>query len=450
MDEVHHQQITSNIISAIHDKIEPISTESECIKRYPNYAVADKRVLEALLFYAPIGVHHIIDTIRIGHQRLTKKNMVSEFANIGINIPNGFDLTLLNDPVYQFCKTVQRLPHWRLPRVDDLCFAKSATANSMHDPAPYVACMLMGSQCRSWKNLGIGVAQGNHIVTGVGSVRLKNPGIVYNPLADRNRDSPNSWVRECKNLFDQSLALLHTKKQRAAAYSFGMTYACISQNKKAIQGSAKCNAKVSNSQISWGDHELWLEVMQVSEMAASLHTIKEGGDFLLKVRSFHAAALQFAVAALARHFKTMDIVPVPQQRCAFVVVHYTGKMELSAETLEMSTDYFLEKCADSSLDVFSPPECCKPSASAIAKVKQAALEMERYKDDSFHYFATATRALKKDINTKNAFIGAHDRISDVSKQISLTTMLRNAIHPHPNGAHNDTAVVWQQFLQDVG
>jgi hypothetical protein len=306
--------------------------------------------------------------------------------------------------------------------------------------------MLMGSQCLSWKNLGIGVAQGNHIVTGVGYVRLKNPGIVYNPLADRNRDSPNSWVRECRSMFDQSLALLHTKKTRADAYTFGMSYDCISQSKKA----SPCNTKISTAQISWGDHELWGEVLHVSEMAASLHTIKEGGDFLLKVRLFHGPALQFAVAALARHFKTMDIVPVPQQRCSFVVVHYTGKRELSAETLEMSTNYFLEKCADSTLDVFSPPECCRPSASAIAKVKQAALEMERYKDDSFHYLATATRALKKDIHTENAFIGAHDRISDVSKQISLTTMLRNAIYPHPNGAHNDTAVVWQQFLQDVG
>jgi hypothetical protein len=482
---------------------------------YPAYIVPDPHILEVLLWYAPVGVEHVVDAILVGHLKLTKHNVVSEFRKIGIPVPKGFDLTLLNDPVYHFCQTVKRLPAWRLPGVDDCCFATTATANSMNDPAPYVACMLMGSKCRSWTKIGTGIKEGNRVVTGVGHVRLKNPGIIYNPMAVRDSDAPNSWISECKRLFNQSLKLMHTRKSRVvslprsiggivkiknAGFNIGIGYGCMSHNwrehedreeglnpsdeqqeadqaaeddwfshfdtqftqpsiertlgtrllPRSIQFKQRVGGKsMGTADISWGDHELWGQVLHVSQMAACLHTIEEGGDFLLKVRIFHASEIQFTVAALARHFTSVDLVPVPQHRACFVLVHYIGKKQLSEETLAVSTKYFLEQCADSTMETFNPPDCCRPTAEVLDKANEAAAAMEVYKDDTFHIFASAVRALKKDIKIKNAFTAARGRIQDVTDQISLTTQLRNAMQSN-KAAHGEASRVWEAFMADIG
>ena len=479
---------------------------------YPAYIVPDPHILEVLLWYAPVGVEHVVDAILVGHLKLTKHNVVSEFRKIGIPVPKGFDLTLLNDPVYHFCQTVKRLPAWRLPGVDDCCFATTATANSMNDPAPYVACMLMGSKCRSWTKIGTGIKEGNRVVTGVGHVRLKNPGIIYNPMAVRDSDAPNSWISECKRLFNQSLKLMHTRKSRVvslprsiggivkiknAGFNIGIGYSCMSHNwrehedeiydedeeiywnnvfedwwyrrfdaqftqpsiertlgtrllPRSIQFKQRVGGKsMGTADISWGDHELWGQVLHVSQMAACLHTIEEGGDFLLKVRIFHASEIQFTVAALARHFTSVDLVPVPQHRACFVLVHYIGKKQLSEETLAVSTKYFLEQCADSTMETFNPPDCCRPTAEVLDKANEAAAAMEVYKDDTFHIFASAVRALKKDIKIKNAFMAARGRIQDVTDQISLTTQLRNAMQSN-KAAHGEASRVWEAFMADIG
>jgi hypothetical protein len=551
---------------------------------YPAYIVPDPHILEVLLWYAPVGVEHVVDAILVGHLKLTKHNVVSEFRKIGIPVPKGFDLTLLNDPVYHFCQTVKRLPAWRLPGVDDCCFATTATANSMNDPAPYVACMLMGSKCRSWTKIGTGIKEGNRVVTGVGHVRLKNAGIIYNPMAVRDSDAPNSWISECKRLFNQSLKLMHTRKSRVvslprsiggivkiknAGFNIGIGYGCMSHNwrehegdhdpgttdgsgygpphnqqgneddeqegdeeyaeydpdedpdydpdaqdpdaaadnrqksadnqgeqregeekygrnyennpeegddfaadevdelgdfddrmhdrsvrtrllPRSIQFKQRVGGKsMGTADISWGDHELWGQVLHVSQMAACLHTIEEGGDFLLKVRIFHASEIQFTVAALARHFTSVDLVPVPQHRACFVLVHYIGKKQLSEETLAVSTKYFLEQCADSTMETFNPPDCCRPTAEVLDKANEAAAAMEVYKDDTFHIFASAVRALKKDIKIKNAFTAARGRIQDVTDQMSLTTQLRNAMQSN-KAAHGEASRVWEAFMADIG
>jgi hypothetical protein len=479
---------------------------------YPAYIVPDPHILEVLLWYAPVGVEHVVDAILVGHLKLTRHNVVSEFRKIGIPVPKGFDLTLLNDPVYHFCQTVKRLPAWRLPGVDDCCFATTATANSMNDPAPYVACMLMGSKCRSWTKIGTGIKEGNRVVTGVGHVRLKNAGIIYNPMAVRDSDAPNSWISECKRLFNQSLKLMHTRKSRVvslprsiggivkiknAGFNIGIGYSCMSHNwrehedeiydedeeiywnnvfedwwyrrfdaqftqpsiertlgtrllPRSIQFKQRVGGKsMGTADISWGDHELWGQVLHVSQMAACLHTIEEGGDFLLKVRIFHASEIQFTVAALARHFTSVDLVPVPQHRACFVLVHYIGKKQLSEETLAVSTKYFLEQCADSTMETFNPPDCCRPTAEVLDKANEAAAAMEVYKDDTFHIFASAVRALKKDIKIKNAFTAARGRIQDVTDQMSLTTQLRNAMQSD-KAAHGEASRVWEAFMADIG
>jgi hypothetical protein len=190
-------------------------------------------------------------------------------------------------------------------------------------------------------------------------------------------------------------------------------------------------------------------VLQVSEMAACLHTIEEGGDFLIKVRIFHASEIQFTVAALARHFTSVDLVPVPQQKASFVLVHYIGKKQLSEECRAVSTKYFLEQCADSTMEVFNPPDCCRPTAEVLAKANEAAAAMEVYKDDTFHIFASAVRALKKDIKIKNAFTAARGRIQDVTDQMSLTTQLRNAMQSN-KAAHGEASRVWEAFMADIG
>jgi hypothetical protein len=219
---------------------------------------------------------------------------------------------------------------------------------------------------------------------------------------------------------------------------------------RSIQFKQRVGGKsMGTADISWGDHELWGQVLHVSQMAACLHTIEEGGDFLLKVRIFHASEIQFTVAALARHFTSVDLVPVPQHRACFVLVHYIGKKQLSEETLAVSTKYFLEQCADSTMETFNPPDCCRPTAEVLDKANEAAAAMEVYKDDTFHIFASAVRALKKDIKIKNAFTAARGRIQDVTDQISLTTQLRNAMQSN-KAAHGEASRVWEAFMADIG
>ena len=461
-----HDHIAHNILTAmsIHSQTPPFIEKRDVDGRpdldagdttvhhaeCPSYAVPDTHVLEALLFYTPQRVHYIMDEIRVGHQKLTKQNRVDEFRKINIVVPAGYDLLLLNDPVYHFCVSMRKLKSFHLPDVNATCFAKSATANSANDPAPYVACMLMGSQCKHWTNIGIGIEEGKTTITGVSHLRVHNKSIVYNRLANRSRDSPDSWVHECLSMYQQSLNLLGTEK----GFDVGFSYDCSSQVYKQRTGvdASKTSKGQGSLQSSWGDHEAWNEVLQVSEMAACLRTIKTGGNFLLKVRIFHNPETQFAVAALANFFDKMEIVAVPQQRCCFVIAYFTGKKNLSSEILDAGTRYFLSECADSTLRVFSPPECCKPSKQSLKLVMDAALEMKVYKDNSFHYFSMAVRALLKNRNLENVFMNTNGRIAGVKNQVSLTDRLRSAISPrtHGHGAHDNAEASWIQFLQDMG
>ena len=453
-----HDQLTVHILKAMGttslvDKDmcsdEHHACTTELISRYPDYAVPDEHVLESLLFYSPLCVHRIIDEIRVGHQRLTPANVVSEFEKIGVTVPLGTDLSTLNDPVYHFCECVKKLKTFRMPTADDYCFAKSATADSNNDPAPYVGCLLMGSECRKWNKSGIGILEDQNIVTGVGHLKVKNDCIVFDPLADRNRDAANSWVRQCKSLFDQSLVVLNERE----GFSVGMSYDCSSQQHKKRDNNGDASKSTTGKdllQISWGDHESWNNMLQVSEMAGCLHKIAVGGDFLLKVRIFRRPETQFTVAVLANFFENMEIVANPKQRACFVIVYFTGKKHLSPDELTQATNYFLCNCADSTLEVFTPPDFCRPSPIALEKVAHAALQMKCYRDDSFHYFATAVRALKKNKHVINAFVNAGTRLSGIDIQINLTNDLRKAVYPHQKGKHMGDSYVWLKFLEDVG
>ena len=188
---------------------------------YATYARPDVAVCEALLYYAPPAVHQILDVIHLGHERMNPGNKTDEFAKIGITLPVQFkgralqNGRLLNDPVYQFCKALKKFPEgtWKIPSELDQCFSVSATANSNSNPAPYVAFQVLETHCKNWKNVGIGVGVGyndpSKLVTGVGHNSLKNDGVCYDPLAQRNRDLPNSWKNQGRSIFDQMSLLLN-------------------------------------------------------------------------------------------------------------------------------------------------------------------------------------------------------------------------------------------------
>ena len=433
---------------------------------HATYAIPDIAVCEAMLYYAPKGVHDIVDTIRIGHSRLNKDNTVDEFARIGVQVPGHITITgrhnELNDPVYQFCKAIGRFPKgsWELPVKEDRCFAVSATANSGHDPAPYVAFQLLGTKCNKWTNLGIGVGAGykdpGKLVTGVGHCPLKNRGVCYDPMAQRNRDHSNSWKDQGRSIFDQMSELLKvsTRGGMKNMYTKGYMYGCISQNFAASDATSQENSykqQQQHTQISWGNHEPWLQVLQVAEMAVILHSITDGGSVFLKIRIFHDSQTQYMCALLASLFETFDIVPVPQQRCGFVLVHYKNKNKISEANLTEITSYLLDRCVDSTAEVFHPPQFCQPTTEALHKVAIASCEMQRYKDDSLHFIASAVRALKYDKQIQNAFTNAGVRIPDVSSQISMTTKLRNEMyrHRHVKGEHDDQSA-WMVFMRDIG
>jgi hypothetical protein len=433
---------------------------------YPLYATPDTKVLRALLYYVPMRVHNIIFDIRTGRPKLTDHNRVEEFKNIGIEIPLSYPLKDLNQPVYHFCQNIKKLKSFHLPGANAKCYTKSATADSGNDSGPFVGMKLMGSKCHDWNNTGIGISEGRSIVTGVSQIRNKNPSILYSKLMNRNRDSTNSWVSACKSFYDQSMHLLGAEEGFNGSYDAGFSYDCASQTFCKRTGVDAGTDRQGHDviQSSWGDHEAWDQVLQASEMAGCLRLIKPGGNFLLKLRIFQNSETHFAVAALARFFDSMEMVAVPQQVCGFALAYFTGKKNLSSEVFELGTEYFLSQCADSTLRVFRPPECCQPTEESLTKVMEAGLEMTMYKDDTFHYFSMAVRALLEDMNQVNVFLHTKGRISSEKHQISLTHRLRDAMLPrtygpagHGYNAHaahsketHQKEAIWTQFLQDMG
>jgi hypothetical protein len=206
-DPPTHEEVVETVTDAIMSSLPT--------KPLPNYALPAMRVVEALMFYAPKSVHKIIDVIRTGHGPLTASNARELVQNLGVTLPADYDMRLINDPVYQYLKAVKRLgPKFVVPGPDAHCWSVSTTANSGNDPAYTIVCKILGSECTNWINLGTAIKDGNKLVTGVGHMRLKNPAIVYDPHATRERDSPDNWRKMCLSLYRQLLTRVTPSKRR--------------------------------------------------------------------------------------------------------------------------------------------------------------------------------------------------------------------------------------------
>jgi len=445
----------------------------EQTRPYSTYALPDVAVCEALLYYAPPEVNKIIDAIRIGHHRLKPGNKVDEFASIDINLPlrfrgqTLFDGKLLNDPVFQFCKAIKKFPEgtWKIPSENDRCFAVSATANSDSNPAPFTAFQVLETQCTSWTNVGIGVGAGykdpSKLVTGAGHNPLKHNGVLFDPWAQRNRNQPNSWITQGRSIFDQMSLLLNVHSDGGKMknqYTKGYLYGCVSHNFSESDATSQQTSQQNshkeheNTPISWGNHEAWSQMLQVSEMAVILHSISEGGSVFLKIRIFHDAKTQYVCALFASFFESFDIVAVASNRESHVLVHYNKKKRISEDDLTIITTFLLDHCVDSTMEVFHPPlKCYEPTTLALNKVDIAACEMQKYKDENFHILACAVRALKNNKNIPNAFTSISARISDIRTQISLTGQLRGAMYPKNQlkGIPSELSA-WRSLITDIG
>jgi hypothetical protein len=368
---------------------------------HATYAVPTKEVAAALMYTAPPVVQNMALAIRIGHHRLKEDNKSEEFRKIGIDFPGPYTGSHdnVNDPVYQFSKAALQFPTgtWEIPGPSDCCFAVSATANSNHDPAPYVALKIMGSKCDHWTKVGVGVCkEGDNgyqdcdtLVTGVGHCKLKHSGVSFNPTAQRNSDQPNSWKDMGHSMFHQLMKLLAVPVDQSAGsnrYTKGYMYGCTSQNYAESHAASQQmgNRGHGHLQSSWGCHEAWLQVLQVAEMAVILHSIADGGSVFVKVRIFQSAATKYVCALLASLFETFEVVPVPQQVCGFVLAHYGKKRAIAKQDVAAITNYLLEQCLDSTAMVFAPPRCLAVTKEALYKVETASCAMEKYKDDSLH------------------------------------------------------------------
>ena len=439
---------------------------------YSTYARPDVAVCEALLYYAPPAVHEILDAIRIGHHHLKPGNKVDEFASIDINLPLRFrgqtlsNGKLLNDPVFQFCKALKKFPEgtWKIPSEKDRCFSVSATANSNSDPAPYVAFQVLETQCENWRNVGFGVGAGyndhSKLVTGVGHNPLKNDGVCYDPMAQRNPDLPNSWKTQGRSIFDQMLVLLKVSNGGGMKnkYTNGYMYGCISHNFAESDATSQQTSQRNshkeheNTQISWGNHEAWSSMLSVSEMAVILHSIADNGSVFLKIRIFHDAKTQYVCALFASFFESFDLVTVASDRESHVLAHYRHKKKMSQEDLTTMTSFLLDNCVDSTMEVFNTPlKCYEPTILALKKVEIAACEMQKYKDENFHILACAVRALKNNKNIPNAFTCISASISDIRTQISLTGQLRGVMYPKNQlkGMPSELTA-WRILLNDIG
>jgi hypothetical protein len=254
------------------------------------------------------------------------------------------------------------------------------------------------------------------------------------------------------SIFNQMMLLLHPNGKKM--YTKGYMYGCISQNfTESDTELSQCGShkKHNNLQSSWGTHEAWLQILQVAEMAVILHSIAEGGSVFLKIRIFQKTATQYMCALFANLFDSFDIVPVPQQLCGFVLVHYKDKKTITPTQLTEITSYLLDS-VDSKMEIFHPPLWCQPTIENLKKVEIASTEMERYRDDSLHFMKCAVEELKIDTHKQNVFATASSRIPYVSDQISMTNKLRNAMFSSHHKAGNRSASheIWESFMNDFG
>ena len=115
------------------------------------------------------------------------------------------------------------------------------------------------------------------------------------------------------------------------------------------------------------------------------------------------------------------------------------------------TDFLLDHCVDSTMEVFHPLQCCQPTELSLHKVDIAACAMQKYKDGNFHILACAVRALKNNKNMPNAFTSIAARISDIRTQISLTGQLREAMYPkHQLKGMPSELSAWRILINDIG
>jgi hypothetical protein len=439
-----------------------VQSTTDRMSSYATYAIPDDSVCEALLYYAPTNVHDIIDMIRLGHTHLNSHNKVDEFNRIGVQLPAHIDQRTLNDPVYQFCKSIRQFPPgtWTVPIKEDFCFSVSATANSSSDPAPFVAFKVLNTQCKHWTNVGIGVGAGYNdpakLVTGVGHQPLKNKGVCFDPMAQRNRDHANSWKMQGRSIFNQMISLLGVSNEKSNMknkYTKGYMYGCISHNFTESDATSQHHKEHDNTNVSWGNHEPWLQILQIAEMAVILHSIADGGSAFLKIRIFHDAQTQYMCALFASFFETFDLVPVSAKVNGHVLAHYKNKIKINEVNLDIITTFLLDHCVDSTMEVFRPPLWCEPTIEALQKVDNVSCLMKRYKYDSFHILATAVRTLKRNKMIENAFTSIESRIPQTQTQISMTTKLRNEMFPNPHHQsieERNAHVVWQTFIHDIG
>ena len=125
---------------------------------------------------------------------------------------------------------------------------------------------------------------------------------------------------------------------------------------------------------------------------------------------------------------------------------------MSDEDLTKITEFLLDHCVDSTMEVFHPPlKCYEPTILALKKVDVAACEMQKYKDGNFHILACAVRALKNNKNIPNAFTCIAARIPDIRTQISMTGQLRQAMYPKNQLKGQPCELnAWRTLINDIG
>ena len=240
-------------------------------------------------------------------------------------------------------------------------------------------------------------------------------------------------------------------------YTKGYMYGCISHNFAESDETSQQHSQPNphqeheNRKISWGNHEPWLQVLQVAEMAVILHSIADGGNVFLKIRIFHDAQTQYMCALFASFFESFDLVPVASKVNGHVLAHCRNKIKINEVDLMKITTYLLDRCVDSTMEMFHPLQCCQPTTQALQKVEFASRVMQHYKDDSFHILASAVRAIKRNKMIDNAFTSIHDRIPDIGTQISMTNKLRNEMYPqHQLKGKPGEKNAWRTFIDDIG
>lgn len=370
-------------------------------------------VKQALMYILPDKFTDIIWTMAQGHsgnqinesyQNYINSLFQTNFEKDRVRLKNLHKSTL-NNPTYFFLEALGKSGlSCMIPGREHTCLAISATANSMHEPAPFEAIKLISKDFdeNNWTRWGVahGTTQ-KDCLTGVSSESPKNICVLY----DENTPD-HGFVEMTRRMKTQMCDEINDQK-----FDYMFMHGCIHR-----QYLKNAEGKVGPS---WNSiqHEKWLNCLQLAEMATAVEKLPVGGNLCVKVRIMELETTHVPVAAVAKLFKLCEIIAVTGQHSHYGLVMFCDKSD-EKETVLKKLSEDLCNCASGTC----PPllELLKSGVDlkVLQRCDEIGSEIRRYSDVTYLVFFDLVRRIQE--NRKVTW-------GEINKAVSETPLYQNFI-----------------------